>query len=93
MSTHHVEEKGEPLHCLIKMEIALRADACDVVPSLSRKREISSYFLLIPDLTAESAIPASAKLTHGDYMNWVRPPISIASETPKSIFMPLDRQQ
>jgi hypothetical protein len=22
MSTHHVEEKGEPLHCLIKMEIA-----------------------------------------------------------------------
>jgi hypothetical protein len=61
MSTHHVEEKGEPLHCLIKMEIALRADACDVVPSLSRKREISSYFLLIPDLTAESAIPASAK--------------------------------
>jgi len=32
-------------------------DTCGVVPSLSRKLGTSFYFLLIPDLTAEPAIP------------------------------------
>jgi hypothetical protein len=46
-----------------------------------------SDLLLIPGLTAESAILASGKWTSGDYMNWVRLLISIESETPKFSFM------
>jgi hypothetical protein len=33
-----------------------------------------------PDLTAESAIPASAKRMNAGCMNWILPPISVASE-------------
>jgi hypothetical protein len=59
-----------------------------VVLSSSKKLETSSYFLLIPDLTAESAIPASAKSTQDGYMSLLRLPISIGLETAKFIFTP-----
>ena len=59
MSTRHIEEQGEPIHCLIKIEIGaghgrppelLKQEARDLV-----------LLVLIRDLTAESAIPSSAK--------------------------------
>jgi hypothetical protein len=59
MSTPHVEEQGEPIHYLIKMEIGaglrrpqglLKQEARDLI-----------LFSVNPDLTAESAISTSAK--------------------------------
>ena len=59
LSTAHTEEQGEPIHCLIKMDIGagharsrelLEQEAGDLI-----------FLVLIRDLTAESAIPAFAR--------------------------------
>ena len=80
------------MHCLIKMEIAAQDGRLRHGAELEQEAGDSFYFLLVPDLTAESAIPVSVKRTNTDYMNWIRPPISIASETPKFTLMPPDAQ-
>jgi hypothetical protein len=87
-STPHVEVKGEPVHCFVKKEIAAQNGRLRRGAELEQEVGDLTYFLLIPDLTAESAILASAKRMNRDYINWVRPPISIASETLKFTFMP-----
>ena len=61
MSTPHVEEKGESVHCLIKMEIAAQDGRLRRGAELEQEAGDLILFLTNPDLTAESAIPASAK--------------------------------
>jgi hypothetical protein len=59
MSTPHIEEQGEPIHYLIKMEIGARYRR----PRELLKQEARDLILFSvnPGLSAESAIPTSAK--------------------------------
>jgi hypothetical protein len=83
-----LKRRGKLYIASLRWRWTLKTGASDVVPSSSKKLETSFYFLLIPGLIGESAIPASAKSTKDGYTNLVQPPISTASETAKFIFTP-----
>ena len=55
---------------------------------LSKKLGTLSFLLLIPDLTAESAIPASARWMKKACVSQVPPQIFISSEAPRFAFIP-----
>ncbi len=88
MSTPHIEEQGEPIHCLVKIGI----DAGDRRSRELLKQEARDLILFSvnPGLHRRISHSTIYEVDENDCANWVLPQIFISSGAPRFTFIPPD---